>query len=297
MLSTTVKMQRPDWVNPALYPFESHFFDSGEGRMHYIDEGAGEVLLFVHGTPTWSFLYRQQIQALRTHYRCIAVDHLGFGLSDKPEAGNYHPARQAERLEQLVSALGLQEITLIVHDFGGPIGLHLAIRHPERVRRVILFNSWLWSTAEDPNARQAARFLKSRLGKWIYRQTNFSPKILLKQGFRDKKTLTREIHRHYLRPFGGAADRSGLFQIAQSLLGASDWFGELYRQRAQLAAIPALQLWGEQDPFIQGYQKDRWLEIFPDLEQHSLPAGHFAQEECAVEVNEKIRHFLEGQRL
>ena len=129
--------------------------------MHYVDVGAGPVILMVHGTPTWSFLYRRLITALSNDYRVVAPDHLGFGLSDKPTEAPYTPADHARRLAALISELGLSDLTLMVHDFGGPIGLAHALEQPDNVARLVLFNTWLWSVQKNKTAQQASRLFGS----------------------------------------------------------------------------------------------------------------------------------------
>lgn len=124
-------MTETPWLDRAEYPFAPHHFESGDGRMHYVDEGEGEPVVLVHGTPTWSFLYsRHRIRGLSRTRRVIAPGHLGFGLSEKPADALYRPEDHARRLEALLEHLGLEGITLVVHDFGGPIGLSYALRHP-----------------------------------------------------------------------------------------------------------------------------------------------------------------------
>src|SRR5690606_18387586 len=117
----------PSWVDAGQYPFAARRFEHAEGDMHYVDEGSGRPLLFVHGTPSWSFEWRAALEHFRTRYRCIAVDHLGFGLSDKPSRGAYLPLDHTRRLHALIGALDLRDITLVVHDFGGPIATPLAV--------------------------------------------------------------------------------------------------------------------------------------------------------------------------
>jgi haloalkane dehalogenase len=133
----------PDWLNRNDYPFTSRYFDAPAGRMHYLDEGSGDPILFVHGNPVWSFVYRHLIKSLCGSYRCIAPDHLGFGLSDKPAHWSYLPEEHAKNLELLLESLNLERITLVINDWGGPIGISYAIRHPERVRNLVITNSWL----------------------------------------------------------------------------------------------------------------------------------------------------------
>src|SRR3954465_4600219 len=116
------------WIDKESYPFKSNYIEANCcDNMHYIDEGKGEVILMVHGTPTWSFLYRHLIKDLSGNYRCIAIDHLGFGLSDKPRKYSYKPEELAKNLRHFIEKMNLKNITLMVHDFGGPIGLAYAI--------------------------------------------------------------------------------------------------------------------------------------------------------------------------
>ena len=117
-------MVNHQWVNKQEYPFASKFLElEGIGRLHYIDEGNGEPIVMVHGNPTWSFLYCYLVKCLSASYRCVAIDHIGFGLSDKPKDWNYNPQGHAENLATLIYTLNLKNITLIVQDWGGPIGL------------------------------------------------------------------------------------------------------------------------------------------------------------------------------
>ena len=131
---------RPDWVSDGMYPFESGFFAAGSGhRMHYVDEGEGEPIVFVHGNPAWSFEFRHAIRELRSEFRCVAPDHIGFGLSSRssrPE--DHHPESHAHRFAALLDHLDLRDITLFMNDWGGPIGLDFARRHPERIRRLVI---------------------------------------------------------------------------------------------------------------------------------------------------------------
>ena len=129
---------RPAWVSERLYPFESRFFAAPGGRMHYVDEGAGAPIVFVHGNPSWSFEFRGLISELRDRFRCIAPDHLGFGLSACPERSEeHHPAAHAANFAALMDHFDLDDATLFLTDWGGPIGLEFARRHPERVARLV----------------------------------------------------------------------------------------------------------------------------------------------------------------
>src|SRR5208282_578788 len=123
---------RPSWLREPLYPFESRYADIDGARVHYVDEGSGPPLLLLHGNPTWSFLYRDLIKGLRDRFRCIAPDYPGFGLSHAAPGYSYTPAEHARILERLVLELDLQGLTMMVQDWGGPIGFAVATRQPSR---------------------------------------------------------------------------------------------------------------------------------------------------------------------
>ena len=137
---------RPDpaWLDQTAYPFRSRHLSLSAGEMHYVDEGQGDAILLVHGTPTWSFEFRHLIAALSTRHRCVAPDHFGFGLSGRPRAFAYTPEAHAAALGEFVDRLGLDRFTLVVHDFGGPIGLPLALRPQAPVRRLVILNAFAW---------------------------------------------------------------------------------------------------------------------------------------------------------
>lgn len=281
-----------DWVDSNYYPFAHHYAQLPAGNMHYIDEGQGEVILFVHGTPTWSFLYREQIKHLSKTYRCIAVDHLGFGLSDKPIDFVGTPEAHAKNLETFIDQLGLKNFTLVVHDFGGPIGLPYAIQHPENIERLVVLNTWLWETKDNKGAQKIDKILHSGMGKYLYLNRNFSPKVLLKKAYADKKKLTKEIHRHYIAPFPDKESRMGLLKIGQSLLGSSEWYGEQWKQISVLNEIPMLIVWGKQDAFISTDYLKKWTDQFPNAEVLGLDCGHFVQEEKPAILSKAIGKFM-----
>ena len=146
--------------SPDLYPFASRWLDSSAGRVHYVDEGAGRPILMCHGNPTWSFLYRNVIGALRDRFRCVAIDMPGFGLSDRPPRYGYTPAEQAAVLGELIGALDLRDLVVLGHDWGGPIGLAAACADPQRVSGLVLGNTWFWPS--DRRARVFSRVMSSR---------------------------------------------------------------------------------------------------------------------------------------
>ena len=215
------------WVDHNEYPFRSRYFETQDGRMHYVDEGRGPAVVLVHGTPTWSFLFRHVIAGLSRTHRVIAPDHLGFGLSEKPEHAPYRPADHARRLAALIEHLHLGPVTLVVHDVGGPIGLSYAIDHAENVDALVLFNTWMWSLDNDPKVQRASRLASGPLGRLLYRHLNVSAKLLMPLVFGDRDALTPEIHRHYTMPFESARERTAPWVAAWELAGSSDWYETL----------------------------------------------------------------------
>ena len=283
---------QPSWVDTTLYPFKNYYLQLKAGNMHYIDEGKGETILFIHGTPTWSFLYRDFIKGLSTEYRCIAIDHLGFGLSEKPEFNPGTPEWHSQNLSEFINKLDLKNITLVVHDFGGPIGLSSGIKNSERIKQVVLFNTWLWKTKTNPNAQKINKIVNSKVGKFLYLNMNFSPKTLLKKGFSDKKTLSKKVHQQYLKPFPNKKSRITLLNLAKALVGSSDWYQKQWANLNELEQKPWLVIWGMRDDFISTEHLKKWKERLTNVEIKELECGHFVQEEKTPESINAIHNFM-----
>ncbi|PSP88491.1 hypothetical protein BRC90_07015 [Halobacteriales archaeon QS_4_69_34] len=164
---------RPDWIDPEQYPFDSNHADLDAGRLHYVDEGEGRPVLMLHGNPTWSFLYRHLLRGLSEDYRCIAPDYLGFGLSEKPRDFSYRPAAHADVVEEFIEELGLAELTLVVHDWGGPIGCRYAVENPGNVHSLVVMNTFCWPVERDLYLKAFGGLLGSRLGKLLITRRNF----------------------------------------------------------------------------------------------------------------------------
>lgn len=268
------------WLDSALYPFKPKRFHTPDGALSYLDEGQGAPILFVHGTPSWSFEWRAVINALRKDHRCVAPDHLGFGLSDKPTDAPLAPEDHARRLQALVEALDLTNITLVVHDFGGPIGLAAAFALRERVKRVVVVNSWMWSLEQDPAVVRIHKFVCSWLGRFLYLWLNLSARVLVPASFADKRRLTKVVHRHYIGPFASRSLRSGPYVMAKALIGSSAFFARLWAQRSALTELELTIVWGDKDPAFGTQQRDTWTQAFPAARLVCVPdAGHFVAEE------------------
>lgn len=278
----------PEWVDRREYPFEPRALDVGAGRLSYVDEGEGSPIVLVHGTPTWSFLYRHLIRELSPRYRCVAPDHLGFGLSDRPPGWSYRPEDQARNIARLIDSLALKDLTLVVHDYGGPIGLAYALDRPDNVRRLVLFNTWMWSFAGDRRIERVGRILGGRIGRFLYERLGFSVRVMLRQAIADRRRYSREIERHYLKALDGYAT----WVYAREVLGSSAWYDGLWRRRDRIARIPALLIWGMKDPAFGRYLS-RWREVFERAEVVELDCGHAPPEERAPESLRRLAPFLE----
>lgn len=282
----------PKWIDSNLYPFKNRYLNLSAGKMHFVDEGQGDVILFVHGTPTWSFLYRDYIKELSKTNRCIAIDHLGFGLSEKPPIFKGKPENHSANLLEFIDKLGLNNTTLVVHDFGGPIGLSAAIKTSSSIKRIVLFNSWLWETKSNIDVRKIDKILNGWVGKFLYLNLNFSTRYLLKKAYYNKKMLTKLIHSHYISPFQNKKSRIPLLELGKSLLGSSDWYANQGNMLSKLSDKPWLIIWGKHDKLINMDDLDRWKEMIPTAQIHEFESGHFVQEEKAGESIQLLKEFI-----
>lgn len=277
---------QPPWLDREAYPFAPRYVDLTSGWMHYIDEGRGAPVLFVHGTPTWSFEYRHLIKTLSPHMRCIAPDHLGFGLSERPVRFAYTPEAHAAALKEFVTRIGLDDFTLVAHDFGGPIGLPLCFDRAVRVRRLVLMNTWMWPFTGDADMQRKARLAGGPIGKLLYEYANSSLKVLMPSAYGDRKKLTPAIHRQYLEVFRDRKARVRvLHALARALNGSRDHYQSLLSQAGKLKPLPALIVWGMKDSAFRPHQLARWRDLLPYAKVVELPdAGHWPQEEDAEET-------------
>lgn len=286
-------MNTPAWLDRSAYPFTSHTFAHLDGRIHYIDEGQGPIILFVHGTPDWSFGFRHLIKDLRDQYRCITIDHLGFGLSDKPAHADYTVAAQARRLQEFIEHLGLKDLTLVVTDFGGGIGLQHALEHPENVKRIVLYNTWMWPLNDDPRFVKPAKIARSWLGRMLYLHLGFSVHVMMPSGYGDKKKLTKSVHMHFKKALPDAIARKATHAFAKELLDAGPFWAGQWERIGRLSKIPVLLCWGLKDRFFPLDLLERWNKALPHASVRAYTeAGHFVHEEAPVELATDIRAFL-----
>ncbi|MDH6140383.1 haloalkane dehalogenase [Kitasatospora sp. GP30] len=262
----------------SLYPFESRWFDSSVGRVHYIDEGAGPPLLFCHGAPTWSFLYRHIVKALRDRYRCIAVDHLGFGLSERPAGFGYTIAEHTAILGELIDHLRLDGFVLMGHDWGGPIGLGAVTARADRLRGIVLGNTLFWPIEAMAN-RAFSMIMSSRPMQRRILEENFLVERVLLAELGRKLTAAEADHYRAVQPTAEA--RRGLAMMPREIRAARPLLDQLARDvPVLLGDKPVLVVWGMRDMvFRPNACIPRIRESFADLDVVELPgARHFIQE-------------------
>jgi len=282
---------RPVWVDPTLFPFESHFTDIAGCRIHYVDEGSGPVLLLLHGNPTWSFLYRGIIERLRTQFRCIALDYPGFGLSQARAGYSYLLVEHAGVVEQFIAAQHLTEITLMVQDWGGPIGLGVATRHPDRFRALVIGNTWAWPVSADPHFRNFSKFLGGPVGRRLIEYANLFVNMLIPAGVR-RHRVSRRVMRHYRRPFPSRAARRPTHIFPREIMGSHDYLAEVAAGLPRLADLPALIVWGDADIAFRATERAEFERRFPQHQTVILRnAGHYIQEDAPDEIAQHIQHW------
>jgi haloalkane dehalogenase len=283
------------WLDRDAYPFQSRELSLSSGRVHYLDEGEGAPIVFVHGTPSWSFEFRHLIRGLSGKHRCIALDLLGFGLSERPRDFAYTPEAHAQVVEEFLERLGLSRFTLVVHDFGGPIGLPFAVAHPERIERLVVLNSFMWPLGDDPEYRKRARLAASWFGKFLYRTLNASLRFLMPYAYGDRRRLTPAIHSQYLAPFVERDARVRvLWRLACALLDSHAHYAALWAGRERLASLPALLVWGMADRAFPEPILARFNEALPHARVVKLAhAGHWPQEEAPEQVLSELTRFLD----
>lgn len=286
------------WLDRQSYPFTHKYFDVDHHKMHYVDEGQGPTVLFIHGTPSWSFDFRHLIQKLSPNFRCIAIDLMGFGLSDKPKAYDYSTPAHVQVLAQFIDHLGLSDIHLVLHDFGGVIGMAYALDRPKQIKSITLFNSWLWDASEEPEFKQSAKILRSPLLPFLYLRLNFSPRFLIPKSFHDTQKLSKAVHQHYTKVFRKASERHGTLAFARSILNDQQWFGHLWQKIHRLQDKPVQFIWGMQDPFVLPKYLDKYASAFSKAQILKLEnCGHFPQEEKKEEVVQAVSSFLSARAL
>jgi pimeloyl-ACP methyl ester carboxylesterase len=279
-------------------------FDRGGLKLHYLDEGSGESVVLLHGNPTWSFYFRHLVDSLRGTHRVIVPDHIGCGMSDKPDDSRYEYtlASRVDDLELLLDHLGLdRELTLIMHDWGGMIGMAYAARHPKRIARLVVSNT---AAFHKPSAKPMPRALAicrdSSWGAFLVRGLNLFCNGTAWIGCK-RQPMTRELRRAYAAPYDSWKDRIAILRFVQDIpLSPSDRSYELVtwvQDRLDLLrAVPMLVVWGMRDFVFDHHFLDEWTRRFPEARvERFTQAGHYVFEDEAAAINGFVTSFLAAQ--
>lgn len=259
--------------------------------MHYLDEGEGPPILLLHGNPTWSFLYRGLIIRLRRSFRCIAPDYPGFGLSAHPPDYRYTPEEHTAVVRSLVQELDLADLTIMGHDWGGPIGMSLALEETERVRALVMGNTWYWPT-EALHLRAFSWILSTGYMQGWMLKRNLLVERLIPVGV--KHPMAPEVMEHYRGPLPTADSRAGSVELVRQLTLSANWLGRIEEGvRHRLSHLPLLLTWGVEDLAFTPAFMDTFRRDFPKTRAVRLEAKHFIQEDAPGEVSQAIQDFLE----
>lgn len=286
-----MRITRPAWVDDRLFPFTSRFADVDGHRVHYVDEGRGPTLLLLHGNPTWSFLYRDLIRSLRSDFRCVALDYPGFGLSQAASGYRFLPAEHARVVARFVEFLDLGPMTVMGQDWGGPIGLHVAATHRDRLAGLVLANTWAWPVDGVPDLRRFSRIAGGWAGGVAIRQLNALVNLAIPAGHR-RRRLTRAEMDHYRLALATPAAREASHVFPREILGSRDFLHAVAVGLGRLEDVPALLVWGDRDVAFGTRELQRFERIFPNHHTHVLAgAGHYVQEEAPDEIAAAIRRW------
>ena len=284
-----------------LYPFRSHYHNINGFRLHYIDEGKGEPVLFVHGNPTWSFYWRNLVIPLRKSHRCIAVDHIGCGFSDVPNEKTY-PFTLQRRIDDLcefIERLNMKNITLVAHDWGGAVGMGAACQLPQRFSRFVLMNTGAFLSTRCPLRIRVCR--TPLLGRLAVQGLNAFSVAATIMAINNRKNMTREVKAGLLAPYDNWQHRLGVYKFVQDIPlspkhPSYETMQSIEKKLPMFREKPILLLWGMLDwCFTPDFLK-RFLQFFPDAETHRFDdAAHYIVEDIPERIAATIEEFLKKQ--
>lgn len=286
-----------DWK--SLYPFESNYIQFDQHKMHYVDHGEGEPVVMVHGNPTWSFYWRNLIQALSANHRCIAVDHMGCGLSDKPKKYKYRLTKHTENLSNLLTDLQLENATLVVHDWGGPIGLGAFLHRIHRFKRVVILNTGAFPPHAVPTKLKIAR--SPVLGQFAIQGMNMFLTDAFKTATTKHEIWTDAMKAGYLAPYNNWSNRKAVYQFVRDIPTNANhptWnvLSAIERGLDRMADYPVKMIWGMKDWVFDHVCLEKMSELIPHASVHKIEsAGHYVMEDAKDEVIEQIQDFIATQ--
>ncbi len=273
-----------DWVPQSLFPFENRFVELDGHRIHYVDEGTGPVLLLLHGNPTWSFLYRDIILRLRNSFRCIAPDYPGFGLSHPAPGYDFLPSSHARIIETFADSLALDNVTIMMQDWGGPIGLRFAGKHPGRVAGLVIGNTWGWPIDGDPHFERFSSLMGGRVGRVFIRRFNAFVNVMIPMNVK-RHRVPSEVMKAYRNPFPTPDSREPTWIFPREIRGSSAFLAQVEAGLGSLTGKPALIVWGDRDIAFKEKERQHFEEIFKAHNTVILHgAGHYIQEDAPDEI-------------
>lgn len=283
--------ERPAWVDDELFPFESRFVELDGNVVHYVDEGSGPILLMLHGNPVWSFVYRDLIAALRGRFRCIALDFPGFGLSTAAPGFRYSARDHADLLVSFIDHLGLSDITLVGHNWGGPWGLYAAVQRPGTFTRLVLANTWAWPLNGDPSSEVFSRGMGNPVGRALIKRFNLMVNQFIPVAHKRRKLSDAEMA-HYRDATPTPASRHAGAVLPGELVGAREFFTELADNLTEVAKVPTLIVWADVDPIFTAKYRERCEATFPNHTTTVLHGvGHFSQSDAPTEFCAAIENW------
>lgn len=283
-----------------LYPFERHYASIGGHAMHYLDEGEGKPVVMVHGNPTWSFYYRELVKALRDDHRCIVPDHIGMGLSDKP-ADRQYPytlARRVDDLEALLDQLGIiEDVTLVVHDWGGMIGMAWATRHPEAIERLVVLNTAAFPLPSSRPFHWPLRFTRTPIGGLLVRRMNAFSEVAARTCV-TRRPMSREVRAAYTAPYDSYDNRIATLRFVQDIpLSPSDPGYDIVAETARgldaFQSTPTKIFWGDKDFVFDAPFLHEWERRLPHADvTRFADCGHYVLEDAAEEILPAVQAFV-----
>ncbi|MCL1036749.1 alpha/beta fold hydrolase [Shewanella submarina] len=287
----------------AEYPFQRRFFSCNGHNLHYLDEGEGEAVVMVHGNPSWSYYYRNLVTELSPLFRCIVPDHIGCGLSDKPDDSSYdyHLEQRIDDLDALLSHLGVTDnITLVLHDWGGMIGMGYAARYPQRIKRLVLLNTAAFHLPASKPLPLALKICRDTwLGTLLVRGFNAFSSAASRVGVK-RHPMSSPVRKSYVAPYNNWANRIATLRFVQDIpLKHGDrgyqLVSDIEASLTDFAEIPKLICWGHQDFVFDRHFLAGWKQRFPEADYREFPdCGHYILEDASDEVIAAIRGFMAG---
>ena len=267
--------------------------------MHYVDEGNGEPVVLVHGDPTWGYLYREFIRPLSEGYRCIVPDHMGMGKSGIPRSPYpYRLQHHINNFETLLLSLGLTDITLVLHDWGGPVGLGFAIRHPKLIKRLVLMNTWAFARWPGGPFPKLIEIIRSERGENFVLKRNGYVRNAIVGTTHNKHKISHTVLDAYLAPYPTPESRLALLCWSRDIpTNENDpsysEMEQIEKHLAQFDQLPILLIWGMQDPVLPPAVLELWQKIFPKASVSQINnASHFLQEDAPENVRNCVTDFL-----